>query len=288
MPTTITYTVPCHNDGAFLPETLESIAQDIDASGLGAEKPTVIILNDGSTDNTAEVIEDACDDPAYEVIGLHSARPSGEGGARSKLFAAAHATQADYYRFVDADDTLVPGSTARMMEKAQQTGAIAVSGHYRLFGDVGDKKPMVFPEDDDEIRSLFRRNVTFPSAYALYDGAQMRATGLPKDMTRPMTADYELMIQLLSRGRVANLGADEPVVNYRRHPGSITASRMRAVLLEFVKISVANWRHPDLPPPALSDYSGLAKIAILGLTPEAMHPLLVKAKRFVLGSVPHV
>ncbi len=100
----ISIIIPCYNVGKFLSETLESIlAQTF-------RDFEVICVNDGSTDNTYEVIEYYCKkDSRIQYImqpnsGVSSARNSG----LSKAYG-------DFICFIDGDDTVEPDFLERFV-----------------------------------------------------------------------------------------------------------------------------------------------------------------------------
>lgn len=91
----VSVVVPCYNRGRYLGEAIDSV--------LAQSWPDfeVIIVDDGSTDNTAEVSRSYCDQRIHYVYqenrGLANARNVGIRLARGK-----------YLTFLDADDTFLP------------------------------------------------------------------------------------------------------------------------------------------------------------------------------------
>jgi len=103
----ISVIVPCYNACAFLEKTVESVlAQDTQAWEL-------ILVDDGSTDSTPEIIQRHC---------LKDARIRGvwkENGGRASacnLGAAQISADAQYLFFLDSDDQLVPGALRFMSD----------------------------------------------------------------------------------------------------------------------------------------------------------------------------
>lgn len=129
----LTVVVPVYNTDKYVGECLDSIlGQDMDCS------MEIVVVNDGSTDNSLEVIEDrACRDSRVRVIdqenkGFSGARNVGIDQARGGVLC-----------FVDSDDVLAPGHLRALWNGLEESGADYVSGTYsklsadgRVFGRV--------------------------------------------------------------------------------------------------------------------------------------------------------
>jgi glycosyltransferase involved in cell wall biosynthesis len=92
--------VPVHNGAAFIGEAIESIlaqtGPDLD----------VIVVDDGSTDNSAEIAE------GFAGVRVHRRPQGGVASARNDGLALA---RGDYIAFLDADDLWLPGKLAAQM-----------------------------------------------------------------------------------------------------------------------------------------------------------------------------
>lgn len=90
--------IPVYNAARFLSRCLDSIIDQ------GYENLEIICVNDGSTDNSAEVLEEyAQKDKRVKVINRCN---GGSGAARNSGMSAA---KGEYISFIDADDYLCPG-----------------------------------------------------------------------------------------------------------------------------------------------------------------------------------
>lgn len=90
----ISVIIPAYNCGNTLKKTVESII----ASGL--KDYEIIIVNDGSTDNTASVCNSLCSQ--YSFVKYYEQKNSGVSSARNKGISIA---TGEYILFFDADDT---------------------------------------------------------------------------------------------------------------------------------------------------------------------------------------
>lgn len=108
----ISVIVPVHNGQAYLKNCIDSIeAQSYD-------NLEVLVVNDGSTDQTAAVCEDL--KKAYGNLRVFTLEDVGVSAARN--FAISQA-QGDSVTFVDADDRLCPGVLAHLQERMTETGS---------------------------------------------------------------------------------------------------------------------------------------------------------------------
>ncbi|MFN2627993.1 MAG: glycosyltransferase family 2 protein [Gaiellaceae bacterium] len=100
--TRVAVVIPCYDDGATLPEALES---------LGREEPhEVVVVDDGSTDpETLRVLGD------LRRNGIHVARRE-NGGLSAARMTGVEATSAPYVFPLDADDALAPGALAALAD----------------------------------------------------------------------------------------------------------------------------------------------------------------------------
>jgi len=101
----ISVIVPCYNSSAFLGRTVSSVlSQDM-------KEWELILVDDGSTDSTPEIIQDFCSrDPR-----ICSVRQENGGRAQACNLGAQQSSQdAQYLFFLDSDDQLVPDALSLM------------------------------------------------------------------------------------------------------------------------------------------------------------------------------
>ena len=105
MPTLVSVIIPCYNQACFLPDAIDSLKAQIFIDW------ECIIVNDGSTDNTADVAEKlAQTDTRIRVINQVN---KGLSGARNSGLKAANG---DMLQFLDADDMLEPDKLRAQIE----------------------------------------------------------------------------------------------------------------------------------------------------------------------------
>ncbi|EGF29874.1 glycosyltransferase family 2 protein [Rhodopirellula baltica] len=122
---TISVVIPAYNAESFLAEAIEScLAQT-------RQPNQIIVIDDGSTDRTAEVARSFADS-----VTLVPLERSGAGVARNAGLAAA---TGDYIAMLDADDRMVPNRLQLQMELFEARPEVGiVFGHQLIFQDGED------------------------------------------------------------------------------------------------------------------------------------------------------
>lgn len=121
MNSNVSIIIPAYNAAAYLAEAIES------ALNQTHKVDSVIVVDDGSTDGTAEVAEQF----ASQVKLL---RQSNAGVCVARNLGAAE-TRADWLLFLDADDRLLPDAVERLIQRAQRGTPGVVYGNAITFDD---------------------------------------------------------------------------------------------------------------------------------------------------------
>src|SRR5579864_104215 len=112
--------IPARNEEASIARAVESVAAQ-------AEIGEVIVVNDQSTDHTAEILAGlAARIPKLRVMETGTL-PSGWTGKTYALSIGAAAAHGDWLLFTDADTFHLPGSTAHTLDDAKEHEAALVS-----------------------------------------------------------------------------------------------------------------------------------------------------------------
>lgn len=124
----ISIVIPCHNQAEYLEDSIES------AYNQTFPAHEIIVVNDGSTDNTREIAErymfkefPGIESPVKVINqvnkGLPSARNTGIMNATG-----------DYILFLDADDILTENAVQRITQEITRTNADIIAPSFREFG----------------------------------------------------------------------------------------------------------------------------------------------------------
>ena len=106
--------VPVYNGASTIRETLDSVLQQ------SVEAFELIVIDDGSTDNTLEVVA-SFNDPRLSVFTYPNA-----GVATTRNRGVTHAS-AEYISFIDADDLWTPDKLARQLDAFERSPNAAVA-----------------------------------------------------------------------------------------------------------------------------------------------------------------
>ena len=123
----VSVVIPCYNQAHFLTEAIESVLAQT------SRQFEIIVVDDGSTDNTAEV--------AARYPGIGYLRQDNQGLAAARNTGLRH-SQGDYLVFLDADDRLLPAALESGLDYLSAHPACAfVWGHYLRFTSDGSVLP---------------------------------------------------------------------------------------------------------------------------------------------------
>ncbi len=132
---------PAYNVSAFVGAAVRSVI------GQSHRQWSMLLIDDGSTDGTAEIVEQFAE-PRITVIRQANA---GVSAARNRGIVEADAA-ADALLFLDADDWLAPDALARLSGRLQSGNDVAAYGPFRFASEDGatllHAKTGPFPEGD--------------------------------------------------------------------------------------------------------------------------------------------
>lgn len=212
--------IPSFNCAEYVAEAIQSVLaqtmQDFE----------VIVVDDGSTDHTRQVIERFANEP--RVIYFYQ-QNRGLPGARN---AGAGVSTAPYLAFLDADDTLAPDALEKMGDALERTGAgwcvidllkVRGNGNEIQRSEIPEKDKFYAILADDYIRrGMFFRREAFLAA-GMYDEEMKNRE------------DWDLNIRLLEFGQDF-VYVPEPLYLYSWRDGSITTGSPAKMLFYTEKL----------------------------------------------------
>jgi glycosyltransferase involved in cell wall biosynthesis len=209
----ISVIIPCYNQGRFLGEALDSVVGQTYAS------VEAIVVDDGSTDNTAEVAARYRDRVRYvrkENAGLPAARNTG-------ILAA----EGEFVLFLDSDDFLRLNLLERYMEAicVYPTTAVFYGSHEDV--DVEGRvirRHTAQPLEADPFHTLLTGN-RFPPNALLVRRTAFANAGL-FDVALRSCEDWDMWIRLAASGCRFEAVPDA-VAAYRNYPGSMSRNADR-------------------------------------------------------------
>ena len=224
-PPLISVIIPCHNQGHFLREALDSVRTAT------THDTEIIVVDDGSTDDTARV---ATTWPRTTYVRQPNA---GAAAARNRGFEEA---RGKYVAFLDADDCLAPGGLDMGLAalNARPESAL-VYGRCVMMSADGTLQPTP-PQpriEREHYRELLRQNVIWMPAMALFQReAVARAGGF--DPAVDAAADYRLYLRITREAPIYDHG--EVVAYYRQHDLNMSRNSAR-MLRESLAALAGEW-----------------------------------------------
>src|ERR1700722_8670967 len=228
---TVAVVIPCHNYGHFLPEALESVR------GQSRPADTVLVIDDGSTDDTRSVVGRYGDEVGHLRID-----PGSPSAARN---AGARAVDTDLVVFLDADDRIEASFLERSIEAMPEDWMHHfVYTHFRRFG--GSDAVHTAPVYD--LTELARENYIGPTT--LLPRAEIARRGYDESL-RIGWEDWDLYLTLAEEG-IEGVLVDEPLFLYRIHGDGITwRLRRKPLRLAALRLRLV-MKHRGLYTPSLA------------------------------------
>jgi glycosyltransferase involved in cell wall biosynthesis len=199
--------IPCYNQARFLGEAIESV--------LSQSYPhfEVVVVDDGSTDNTSEV--------ASHYPGVRCIRQENLGLAGARNTGIRH-SRGSYLVFLDSDDRLLPRALEVGLKHLKDHPECAfVSGRWKLISVDGSPLPtpsQPLPERD-RYGALLRSCYISTPAAVMYQRVMVEYMG-GFDTSVNSSADYDLYLRVARDYPVHD--HDEVVAEYRRHGANMT------------------------------------------------------------------
>lgn len=137
--------IPAYNAEAYLKKCLDSLLHET------MDNLEVIVINDGSTDSTLEIIQDYQNKIKNYVI--IDKKNGGQAVARNEALKIA---RGKYVFFLDSDDYLVPGALSKLYSLAIKDDVdIAVGDKYMVYADSDKRILFPFYADSDDVHKKF-------------------------------------------------------------------------------------------------------------------------------------
>jgi glycosyltransferase involved in cell wall biosynthesis len=278
----VSYLLTSYNKAAFLPCVLESIRREYEATG-----GEVIIIDDGSTDGSADICREfAAANPQTLLIERENR------GVYSALNQIVPMARCEWIRLCDSDDPLVIGSTQYLAEMALMDDATIAYGAAIHYG------PEALPlEALDTERPVACSSYTHPDALlhlieamdfttsrAIYKtSAAKSAVPLPEELIS--CQDFALALRMTANGKLVRL--PDPVCFYlggasNQLSASLALTRHQTIRIlqssqsllkrrhRNAAISVSyKWRRRDLRRELRGIRFQIGKLALKGLTTAA-------------------
>jgi glycosyltransferase involved in cell wall biosynthesis len=196
--------IPCYKQAHWLAEAIDSVL----LQGIHAE---IIVVNDGSPDETSSVAA------RYGLrVTLITQANQGVAAARNRGIRRA---SGDLLVALDADDRLKPGYLKRLVREFDDTARLWFAPAFEMFGDVNGVKR---PSPNLTLAQLLLRD-PFHVASAFPRRMWLEVGGYDEAMTPPGWEDWDFWIRAFLLGW-RPICWEEPLLDYRIRAGSMTTN----------------------------------------------------------------
>jgi glycosyltransferase involved in cell wall biosynthesis len=257
--------MPAYNAGRHIAESIESVQ----AQTFGDWE--LIVVDDGSADNTREVVERFADaDARVRYVyrpngGQAAARNTGLGEAKGDLIA-----------FLDADDLWLPEKLEAQLAVLEETGVELVYTDGYIFNDEGPVSPEerfhILPGEArgvEMFRTLFASN-RIGTLSVLVKREALDAVGLfDENRAYQNCEDYDLWMRLAKWG-AGFYGMEEKLMRYRRHAAATTYTASK-LLTPMLAVILKHTGDPALDP-------SLVKQRVRGLYRDLISSLVAEGR----------
>jgi glycosyltransferase involved in cell wall biosynthesis len=207
--------IPAYNAAAYLAEAIESALRQTHAAA------AVIVVDDGSTDQTGEICEGYGDGIIYvrqENAGVSVARNHG-----------ASIASAEWLLFLDADDRLVPEALEILLRSAGEDTGVVYGQTIYFDGDgrrrVHANPRAAGPPPAGTLGNFWKSAITSPGAAVIRSRLLREIGGFDPEMNS--LADRQCWIKA---GALSGFSyADAPVLEKREHAANMSANLDRAL-----------------------------------------------------------
>lgn len=222
----ITVVVPAYNNAPWLPRCLDSLLNQTH------QNLEIIVVNDGSTDDTASVLE------------MYAARDSRvkpvhkeNGGVTSARLRGVAEAAGDWVGFVDGDDEVEPDMYARLLKNARAYGAdISHCGYQVIYPDGGIEylhNSGVLRQQDWQtgLRDLLEEKIVEPGlCNKLFKKALFRHLESKMDLSIRNNEDFLMNYYLFAQAKLS-VFEDFCPYHYRIRQGSASRRKLNAHMI---------------------------------------------------------
>jgi len=171
----------------------------------------ILVCDDGSTDNTCEIVKSLNNPKVRLIIGQHSGLPAIVRNRGIKE------SRGEWLAFLDSDDWWEKDKLKKQLKLIKRTQIKAVCSNACVINShIGKKERLYFPKAEVNnvfgFNELLTNNFIICSSFFVEKRLVEECGGFPEEPTLKAIEDYALWLRLSTKTKVAY--SDKPLVNY--------------------------------------------------------------------------
>jgi len=182
----------------------------------------LIISDDASTDNSLELAETAAEGD-HRIIVVKAKENGGAGKARNRALKRATGR---YIAYLDSDDLWVRNKLELQLDYMRSNNYTMCYTSYDLVNEFGEYRKTVHVPLECKYDSYLKRPITCTHSIVLDSMVIDKKLMIMPDIRRGQ--DGATWLKILKTGVVAH-GLDESLAKYRRHDGSLSNNKLKAI-----------------------------------------------------------
>ena len=218
----VTVFMATYNTSEYLEEAIESILSQT------YRDFELLIVNDGSTDNTSEILETFQDERIRIINNIEN-----KGLTYTRNIALKEA-RGQFIAVMDSDDIAYPNRLAIQVEAFEKDSALALYGGQAKMIDENQKE-IGFIEESETDPELLKVKLLFHNTF-VHSSVMMR-TAVFREFAgyqEPFAEDYDLFLRIAQKYAVAN--SSEFIVAYRWHGSNVSKTQGEKIVKRLLPI----------------------------------------------------
>jgi glycosyltransferase involved in cell wall biosynthesis len=201
----VSVVIPVHNGDEFLAETIESVFTQ---TVLPAE---VIVVDDGSTDNTPMILRQFEGSPGFQSVG----KP--QGGEASARNVGVELATGEYIAFLDHDDLWRPTKLERQLAEFDPAWGMSFTAHERRTATTVElERCDAWDPDPRAVVSVLMRSCPVKPTSTVIVRRDVLRRVAPFEQVAPFGDDWLMWLRIASAGNAVGY-LPEPLTEYRWH-----------------------------------------------------------------------
>ena len=205
-PPLISVIMPVYNESLFVERAVKSVLSQT------YRDFELIIIDDASTDNTVDLINQFNDD---RIIFIQKERNT---GYTDSLNLGIERSQGKYIARMDGDDICHEDRFKDQFEFLENNSDYILCGSQ--YERIDGQRSFILPSENDDIKAMLLRGNQFIHPSVMMRKAVLIENNIRYNKDREPAEDYDLWVRLMPLGKFKNL--KEPLISYRIHAGQIS------------------------------------------------------------------